>query len=228
MTAARPALSPAEGAVLWDLDGVLVDSARFHYEAYCKLLAESGREIGFDEFRNLIGLRNDAILRRLFGELPPAEVGRLARRKEELFRELIAGKVEALPGAADLVRRLREAGVLLAIVSSTPRANIELILGSLGLAEAFAAVVGAEDARRGKPHPEGFLVAAQRLGAAPVDCVVLEDAPEGIAGAKAAGMRCIGVTTTRPPGRLSEADLVVDRLDDPRVEAFLLAGRLES
>jgi len=216
----------AAKAVLWDLDGVLVDSTRFHYEAYRRLMAESGRDVGFDEFRNLIGLRNETILQRLFSELPLQEMGRLAHRKEELFRELIAGKVEALPGAADLVRRLRDAGVLLAIVSSTPRANIELILGSLGLAEAFAAVVGAEDAQRGKPHPEGFLAAAQRLEVPPARCVVLEDAPEGIAGGKAAGMRCIGVATTRPPGRLGEADLVVDRLDDPRVEAFLLCGGL--
>lgn len=214
----------AAKAVLWDLDGVLVDSTRFHYEAYRKLLAEPGRDISFDDFRNLIGLRNETILQRLFGELPPQEVERLGERKEEFFRELIAGNVEALPGAAGLVRRLRESGVLMAIVSSTPRANIELILGSLRLAEAFAAVVGAEDASRGKPHPEGFLTAAERLEVAPVDCVVLEDAPEGIQGAKAAGTRCIGVATTRPPERLREADLVVDRLDDPRVEAFLLGG----
>jgi beta-phosphoglucomutase family hydrolase len=214
----------AATAVLWDLDGVLVDSTRFHYEAYRKLLSESGRDLGFDEFRNLFGLRNEPILRRLFGELRPQEVERLAQRKEEFFRELIAGNVEALPGAAGLVRRLREEGLSLAIVSSTPRANIELILGSLGLADAFAAVVAAEDAHRGKPHPEGFLTAAERLGVPPADCVVLEDAPEGIEGAKAAGMRCIGVATTRPPERLSEADLVVERLDDPRVEAFLLGG----
>jgi beta-phosphoglucomutase family hydrolase len=224
MTAAKLALSPVEGAVLWDLDGVLVDSTRFHYEAYRRLLAESGRDISFDEFRNLIGLRNEAILQRLLGELPPQEVERLGERKEEFFRELIAGKVEALPGAAGLARRLSESGVLMAIVSSTPRVNVELILGSLGLGGAFAVVVGAEDASRGKPHPEGFLTAAERLGVAPVHCVVLEDAPEGIQGAKAAGMRCIGVATTRPPARLREADLVVERLDDPRVEGFLLGG----
>ena len=214
-------------AALWDLDGVLVDSTRFHYEAYRMLLAESGRDVGFDEFRNLFGLRNEAILQRLLGELPLQEMERLAQRKEELFRELIAGKVEALPGAADLARRLREAGVPMAIVSSTPRANIDLILDSLGLVDAFAVVVGAEDTRRGKPHPEGFLAAAERLGVPPADCVVLEDAPAGVEGAKAAGMRCIGVATTRPPERLSGADLVVDTLDDPRVEAYLLAGRLE-
>ncbi len=227
MTAAKPALparpgSPAEGAVLWDLDGVLVDSTRFHYEAYRRLLAEFGRDVAFDEFRNLFGLRNESILRRLLGELPPAEVHRLADRKEEIFRGLIAGKVEALPGAAELARRLRDAGVPMAIVSSTPRANIELILGSLGLAEAFDAIVGAEDVRRGKPNPEGVLTGAERLGTAPAECVVLEDAPVGIEGAKAAGMRAIGVATTRPPDRLSEADLVVERLDDPRVEALLL------
>lgn len=212
----------AAGAVLWDLDGVLVDSTRYHYEAYREMLTGSGRELGFEEFRNLIGLRNETILRRLFGELPAGEVERLARRKEELFRERIAGNVEALPGAADLVRRLQREGVPMAIVSSTPRANIDLILGILGLGGAFSAIVGAEDAGRGKPDPEGFLVAAGRLGVAPADCVVLEDAPEGIEGAKAAGMRCVGVATTRPPERLRQADLVVESLDDPRVEAFLL------
>ena len=214
----------AAGAVLWDLDGVLVDSTRYHYEAYREMLTESGRELGFEEFRNLIGLRNETILRRLFGELPAGEVERLARRKEELFRERIAGNVEALPGAADLVCRLQREGVPMAIVSSTPRANIDLILGILGLGGAFSAIVGAEDARRGKPDPEGFLVAAGRLGVAPADCVVLEDAPEGIEGAKAAGMRCVGVATTRPPERLRRADLVVESLDDPRVEAFLVGG----
>ena len=144
------------------------------------------------------------------------------RSAEELYREGIGGGLEPMPGVVELLRGLQQRGRGMAIVSSTPRANIELILGSLGLAGAFAVVVAAEDARRGKPHPEGFLAAAERLGVAPADCVVLEDAPEGIEGAKAAGMRCIGVATTRPPQRLSAADLVVGRLDDPRAEAFLL------
>lgn len=214
----------AASAVLWDLDGVLVDSTRYHYEEYREMLAGCGREIDFAEFRNLIGLRNEAILRRLFGDLPAEEVERLSGRKEELFRERIAGNVEALPGAADLVRRLQRAGVPMAIVSSTPRANIDLILRSLSLGDALSAIVGAEDARRGKPDPEGFLVAAERLAVAPADCVVLEDAPEGIDGAKAAGMRCVGVATTRPPEGLRQADLVVESLNDPRVQAFLLGS----
>ena len=209
-------------AVLWDLDGVLVDSTPYHFEAYRRLAADHGRELTLAEFRDLIGLRNEAILRRLFGELAPEEAARRAARKESLFRELIAGNVEGLPGAAELVARLRDEGVPMAIVSSTPRANIELVLRSLGLREAFGALVGEEDAGRGKPDPEGFLVASERLGAAPGGCVVLEDAPAGIQAAKAAGMRAIGVTTTRPAERLAEADLVVETLDDERVAAFLL------
>jgi HAD superfamily hydrolase (TIGR01509 family) len=214
----------AATAVLWDLDGVLVDSTRYHYEAFRELLSESGRDLGFDEFRTLIGLRNETILGRLFGELPADEVERLARRKEVLFRERIAGNVEALPGAAELARRLRREGVRMAIVSSTPRENIDLILGSLGLTYAFDAIVGAEDAERGKPDPEGFETAARRLGVAPAQCVVLEDAPEGLEGAKAAGMRCIGVGTTRPLEKLTRADLVVEGLDDPRAGDYLPGG----
>lgn len=210
-------------AVLWDLDGVLVDSMPFHYEAYRRLAADHGRELTLDEFRDLIGLRNETIMRRLFGELTPEEASHRAERKERLFRELIEGNVEPLAGAAELVKRLREAGVPQAIVSSTPRANVELVLGSLGLRQAFAAVVGEEDAERGKPDPEGFLVATQRLGVEPAVCVVLEDAPAGIQAAKAAGMRAIGVATTRPPERLADADLVVERLDDARVAAMLLS-----
>lgn len=209
-------------AVLWDLDGVLVDTARFHYLAYRRLMAELGRHLPEERFRPLFGLRNDAILRDLLGELPAQRIRELARRKEEHFRRLVAGNVRPLPGAAELVRLLRERGLPQAIVSSTPRPNIDLVLASLGLAEAFREIVAEEDVRRGKPDPEGFLLAARRLGVPPAGCVVLEDAPQGVAAARAAGMRCLAVATTRPRRALAQADLVVDRLDDPQAAAFLL------
>ena len=126
-----------------------------------------------------------------------------------------------MPGAAELVRRARASGIKQAIVSSTPCANIELMLRSLGLYDCFDTVVGEEDAERGKPDPEGFLLAASRLDIPPEECVVIEDAPEGIAGGKAGGMHCIGVTTTRPPEKLSQADLVVESLGDDRVWEFI-------
>lgn len=212
-------------AVLWDLDGVLVDTAPYHYQAYRDLMAELGRDLPLEAFQPLFGLRNESILKELLGDLPPGRIAEMAQRKEELFRRQVAGKVKALPGAAELVRLLQELSIPQAVVSSTPRQNIDLILGSLGLVDAFPVIVAAEDVIHGKPDPEGFLLAASRLGMEPKNCVVLEDAPQGIAAARSAGMAAIGVASTRPPEMLLEADLVVPSVGDPRVRAFLLGER---
>jgi beta-phosphoglucomutase len=212
-------------AILWDLDGVLVNSMEFHYRAYSEILSQRGVKLSREKYlKEMIGLRNYTILRRVLGDLPNEEILRLAEQKEEAFRRLVKGQVQPLPGAAELVRRARDGGIKQAIVSSTPRANIELMLQSLGLYECFEVIVGEEDAERGKPDPEGFVLAASRLGVPPEECVVIEDAPEGIAGGKAAGMRCIGVTTTRPAEKLLQADLIVESLEDERVWGFV-AGR---
>ena len=207
-------------AVLWDLDGVLVDSAPFHFQSWRELFASLGRELSEADFRRTFGLRNDAILRDLLGDMAPVEAERLAARKEELFRQAARGNIAALPGALALLRLLRERGVKLALVSSTPHANIELILRSLDVEAAFDVIVGSEDVTHGKPDPEGFLLAARRLGVPPVECVVIEDAPAGVEAAKAAGIRCVGVSRGRPRDALAKADLVVESLDDPAVAEF--------
>ena len=207
-------------AVLWDLDGVLVDSALFHFQAWGELFASLGREFSEADFRRTFGLRNDAILRDLLGDLPPAEVERLGARKEALFRQAAGGNITGLPGALTLLRLLRERGFKLALVSSTPHANIELVLRSLDVEAAFDAIVGEEDVTRGKPDPEGFLLAAERLGVPPGECVVIEDAPAGVEAAKRGGMRCVGVYRGRPREALAKADLVVEDLEDPAVAAL--------
>ena len=207
-------------AVLWDLDGVLVDSAPFHFQAWRELLASLGRELSEAEFRRTFGLRNDAILSDLVGDLPPVEMERLAARKEALFRRAALGNIVPLPGALTLLRLLREWDFKLALVSSTPHGNIDLILGSLGVEGAFDVIVGEEDVRQGKPDPEGFLLAAKRLGVPPGECVVIEDAPVGVEAAKRGGMRCVGVSRDRPGEALAKADLVVETLEDPAVGEF--------
>jgi len=207
-------------AVLWDLDGVLVDSAPFHFQAWRELLASLGRELSEADFRRTFGLRNDAILSDLVGDLPSAEVERLAARKEALFRRAALGNIVPLPGALALLRLLHERGFKLALVSSTPHGNIDLILGSLGVEGAFDVIVGEEGVRQGKPDPEGFLLAARRLGVPPGECVVIEDAPVGVEAAKRGGMRCVGISRDRPRDALAEADLVVETLEDPAVAAF--------
>src|SRR4030042_1109658 len=151
-------------AVLWDLDGVLVDTARFHFQAWRQLLGELGRSLSEEEFGRTFGLRNDLVLRDLLGHVPAEEVQRLSERKEALFRELAAGRVVALPGAVELVRRNRESGRRNALVTSTPRANIDFVLRQVGLTGRFDIIVAAEDVSNGKPDPEGHLLAAPRLG----------------------------------------------------------------
>jgi sugar-phosphatase len=107
-------------------------------------------------------------------------------------------------------------------VTSAPRENLDMILATLGLTERFGALVAEEDASKGKPDPEGFLVAAARLGIEPANCVVIEDAPAGLQAAKTGGMRALGVTTTHPPADLGDADVVVGSLAEERVRTFIL------
>jgi len=208
-------------AVLWDLDGVLVDTARFHYQAWCQLLSELGRSLSEEEFSRTFGLRNDLILRDLLGEVSAEEVKRLSERKEALFRQHAAGQVTLLPGAAELARRGRGGGRRTALVTSTPRVNIDFVLEQVGLSGAFDTIVAAEDVLRGKPDPEGFLLAARRLGVAPQRCLVIEDAPGGVEAARRAGMHSLAVTTTRPREELTAADAVVDSLNDAAALAML-------
>jgi beta-phosphoglucomutase family hydrolase len=201
-------------AVLWDLDGVLVDTAQFHFQAWRQLLGELGRSLSEEEFGRTFGLRNDLVLRDLLGHVPAEEVQGLSERKEALFREHAAGRVVALPGAVQLVRRSRESGRRNALVTSTPRANIDFVLKQVGLTTRFDTIVAAEDVSNGKPDPEGYLLAAHRLGVAPGRCLVIEDAPGGIEAARRAGMRSLAVTTTHSREELAAAGVIVDVLSD--------------
>lgn len=216
-------------ALLWDLDGVIVDSGEYHFAAYVAVLGERGVQLDKKRYyATLFGRRNWDILRDVLGDLPDDEIRTVARQKEEKFRDLARGHIEALPGAEALLRRAHEAGLKQSIVSSTPRENIEMIVDSLGVRDDLDAIVGEEDSERGKPDPQPFITAADRLGVPYERCVVLEDAPEGVAAGKSAGMRTIGVATTRSEGRLVEtgADLVVPSLEDERVWEFVASRGL--
>jgi len=208
-------------AVLWDLDGVLVDTARFHYEAWQQLFDELGRSFGEEDFRRTFGLRNDLIFREELPDTSAEEMERLSDHKEALFRRFAAGGVSPLPGALELARRAQAAGRRMALVTSTPRANIDFVLGQIGLAGAFDTIVAAEDVSMGKPDPEGYLLAARRLGVLPERCLVIEDAPGGIEAGRRAGMRTLAVATTHSREELSAAGTIVDSLDDPAAVALL-------
>jgi beta-phosphoglucomutase len=196
------------GAV-WDLDGTLVDTATNHYTAWRALLREHGRDLTYEEFRPTFGLRNDDILVHHFGFDPdPARIAALGERKEELFRASLEREgVRTQPGARELVEHLHALGARQAIASSAPPANIDLMVRLLSLP--FDAVVSGEQVACGKPAPDIFLRAAERLDLPPARVVVTEDAPAGVEAGKAAGSRVIAIAATFPAESLAAADLVV-------------------
>lgn len=206
-------------AILWDLDGTLIDSEEFHWISWRDTLANEGMSISHEQFLESFGQRNDSIISRwLCAAATPARIQQIGNAKEALYRDLIRTQgIHPLPGVASWVRQLHEQGWLQAIASSAPRANIDAVLGAVGAARYFDAVVSAEDVQRGKPDPQVYLAGAARLGALPDRCIVVEDAVAGIEGARNAGMRSIGVGRN---GKLLQADIVVRSLDLLRSDAF--------
>ncbi len=205
-------------AVLFDFDGVIVDSEPLHLAAFQTVLAPEGirltREryyadyLGFDD-HTTIGLA----LRAHTGTEPPAaRVAALMRAKAERFLALVREGAAILPGVAEFVRMAAER-VPIAVVSGALRGEIDFVLGESGLRAAFAVVVGAEDVTESKPSPQGYLAAAQRLGdKSPAACLVIEDSLAGVEAGRRAGMRCLAVTTSHAADELTPADLVLPSL----------------
>jgi beta-phosphoglucomutase family hydrolase len=199
--------------VIFDLDGVLVDSSRLHRESWDVMGKEYGFEMTDELFWKTFGMPNRQILPLLLGRVPDeAEMQKLSDRKEEIYRHLARGRIRPLPGAVELVRAVAADGFRVALGSSTPWSNIDVVLEALGIRDCFEHIVCSDDVTHGKPHPEVFLKAADKLGLPPKKCVVIEDAVVGVQAAKAAGARCLAVTTTHPAEALSEADRVVPDL----------------
>jgi beta-phosphoglucomutase family hydrolase len=206
--------------VLWDMDGVLVDTGELHFSSWAQVLSEYGLPMTRELFRATFGMNHAGVLSALLGR--PAEpelVAEIGGRKEDGFRQALRGRVQPLPGVRLWLERLAEQGVCQAIASSAPPANIDALVDELGLRHYFAALVSGHDLP-GKPDPALFLKAARLIGVLPELCVVVEDAAVGVEAARRAGMRCIAVTTTSPAQALQAADLIVERLDQLPPDAF--------
>ena len=201
--------------VIFDWDGVVIDSSAHHERSWEILAEEIGKPLPPGHFKDGFGKKNQEIIPRILRwSQDPDEIALLGERKEELYRELVrAGGVVILPGARELLVALRDAAIPRAIGSSTPRSNLDAIFAATGLGAFFEAVVCGDDVTAGKPAPEVFLLAAKKLGLAPGTCLVIEDAHSGIAAARAAGMKVLAVATTNRIDELSAADAAVASLD---------------
>jgi beta-phosphoglucomutase len=205
-------------AVLWDLDGTLVDSEEFHWLSWRDTMRPEGVELTYAQFLASFGQRNDRIVPGWLGPgVDAARIRRIGEDKEAEYRRLAeAHGLTPLPGAREWLSRLHATGWKQSIASSAPRINVEMMLRVAGLERFFDAVVSAEDVTIGKPDPQVFLKAAEMLGVAPSRSVVVEDAAAGIEAARRAGMRSIGVTKN---GQLA-ADLFVRSLAELPPDAF--------
>ncbi len=214
-------------AVIFDFDGVVIDSHEAHERSWFALAAELGRPFTRETFVATFGQRNESILPMLgwAEQGDAARIQQLGDRKESHYREILRKEgITPLPGVVALLENLRQEGIPCAIGTSTPRANVECVLEITGLAGFFQDVAAAEDVTRGKPDPEVFLRAAAKLGAEPSTCVVIEDAQVGIRAAKAAGMKAVAVTTTHSSVSLAPEN--PDRIEDSLipVDAAYLRG----
>ena len=201
------------------MDGTLLDSAEYHWLAWRDTLAGERFELAHHQFVATFGQRNDTILRDWLGaDLPIGEIDRIGNAKESRYRALVQeGGITLLPGVERWLMRLQADGWRQAIASAAPRANVEAIMAALGIAAYFGAISSAEDVQRGKPDPQVFLVAAERVGVPPARCIVVEDAPAGLLGAQRGGMRAIGVRSSHAE---LQADIVVDTLAELPDDAF--------
>jgi len=208
-------------AVIWDMDGVIADTASYHFKAWHEVFQKRGIDFTEQDFRHHFGQRNDTIIRNaLGGEIAAEEMDTIATEKERAFRKAARQNVKPLPGVIALIKALGKHGFKLAIASCAPDENIQLLTRDLGINSYFNAITSGREVSEGKPDPQCFLLAAGRLGIEPGSCVVIEDAIAGVTAARRAGMRCIAVTNTHPREKLKEADLTVDTLETVTASDF--------
>ena len=201
-------------AVIWDMDGVIADTAPYHLRAWQHVFQKRRVDFTEHDFRRNFGQRNDTIIRITLGEdISQSEIDVIASEKEENYRQRVRQNIKPLPGAVELIKSLKGHSFGVALATSAPTENIQLVMRELGIEDSFQAIVAGREVKEGKPSPQGFLLAAQKLGVEPKNCLVIEDAVAGVTAAKRAGMHCIAVTNTHPRESLMEADLVVSTLE---------------
>jgi len=207
--------------VIFDLDGVLVDTGWAHRQAWYDLAAKEGLEMSDAFFRRTFGMQNAAILPMLRPDISREEMERLSDWKEQRYRELVPEHLKLAEGAQALLNDLKRHEFRLAIGSSAPPENLNIFWDRLALGNYFDARVTKEEITESKPSPQTFLKAAEKLALRPACCAVVEDAVQGVRAARAAGMPVVAVTTTRSRRDLAEADRVVDSLSELKASDFL-------
>ncbi len=210
-------------AILFDMNGVIVDDEHLHELAFAEVLKECGYELDHADYERWFMGRTDLDgYRSFFGAHDDSsrDADLLLRRKSDAYQRLAAGNLQPYTGVLDFIGALAAANIPLGLVTSSTRAEAAAVLDAFALISIFQTRICAEDVQRGKPDPEGYVTGAEAQGVKPAKCVVIEDAPSGVMAARKAKMQCLAVTNTHDAGSLSEATAVVDRLDAVLADAL--------
>lgn len=199
-------------AAVFDMDGTLVDNNPFHIKAWQAFYQKRGRELLLDEYKKNINGRvaNDIFPYIFQREIEPDEIELLSNEKESLYRELYKPHIKPIEGLVPFLEELQHAGLPMAIATSGLPVNIDFLFEHLIIKHYFQSIIDATQITKGKPDPEIFLKAAQRIDADPQSCVAFEDSVSGIAAAKAAGMKVVALTTMQQREFIQQADLIID------------------
>jgi beta-phosphoglucomutase len=201
-------------AVLFDMDGVIVDSEPLHAKVYQQVLKRRGYEMTDEQYKtHILGRTDEAGLRHYVEAMGiPDDPSIILAEKAKAYPLYVADKLVPHQDVVELIRDLVKRGIALGLITGSLRVEAELTLRTLGIRDHFAVIVAAENITRSKPHPEGYLKGAAALKMEPKDCIVIEDAPSGVRAAKAAGMRCVAVTGGHSAEELQDAMVVIDWL----------------
>lgn len=200
-------------AVIFDMDGVLIDSEKAHQEAEITTLRQFGIEVTVDDLKPFAGANRDSFKQGISERFGAIDWNRFYEIKDKMLFNLVE-QVESIPGVVDLLRQIKQAGMKTGLGTSSQRSLMDFVVDRFAFRPLFDELVCTNDITRGKPDPEIFLVCAERLQVDPRDCVVIEDSVNGIKAAKAAGMYSLAITTTFDPHELHEAHRVINRFDE--------------
>lgn len=201
------------GAILFDMDGVILDSEPAHFAAFRKVLENHGMNLSEEGYKKYFAGKTDKQgFEQYFSSLSAKiDVNKFMDHKTCAYSELAADRLAPFPSTIQIIKKL-QGKIPLALVTGSLRPEAEIALGSLSLETSFNVMICAEDIHNGKPDPEGYNKAVSILGIERDKCVVIEDSPNGVLAAKKAGITCIAVTTTHTPNELREASAVVHTL----------------
>ncbi|MBX2962544.1 MAG: HAD family phosphatase [Cyclobacteriaceae bacterium] len=198
-------------AIIFDMDGVIVDTNPFHKETINQFCKKYGFELTDEELRTKIyGRTNREWIPNLFGKLTDEQLEAYAFEKEQMFRDVYAQHIKPVEGLIDFLDLLEQHAIPCSIATSAPRANVDFVLKGTGIGKYFDIILDESMVTHGKPHPEIYIKSAKAINLPNEQCIVIEDSLSGIQAGKAAGSKVIGITTTHTPEEMKDTDLVID------------------